>query len=118
MHWCCILLYRLPTHPHGGSRMGMFARYLKHSRQTVVRAKHEADRFGSPEIDPEHILLALLNDPVLTSRTMHGISEKEIVMTIEAHIPRGERNPLPHDLELSKTAREALASPGGQAFKI
>jgi hypothetical protein len=59
--------------------MGMFARYLKHSRQTVVRAKHEADRFGSPEIDPEHILLALLNDPVLTSRTMHGFLKKRLL---------------------------------------
>jgi ATP-dependent Clp protease ATP-binding subunit ClpA len=98
--------------------MGMFARYLKYSRQTIVRAKHEADRFGSPEIDPEHILLALLNDPVLTNRTMQGISEKKIVMTIEAHIPRSERNPLPHDLELSKTAREALVSAEGEADKV
>jgi hypothetical protein len=58
--------------------MGMFARYLKYSRQTIVQAKHEADRLGSPEIDPEHILLALLNDAALTNRTMQGISEKEI----------------------------------------
>lgn len=98
--------------------MGMFARYLTYSIQTIVRAKHEADRFGSPEIDPEHILLALLNDPVLTSRTMQGISEKEIITTIEAHIPRGERNPLPHDLELSKTAREALVLAEGEADKL
>jgi len=116
--WCCILLYGLPAQPHGESLMGMFARYLKYSRQTIVRAKHEADRFGSPEIDPEHILLALLNDPVWTSRTMQGISEKEIVMTIEAHIPWGERSPLPHDLELSKTAREALVLAEGEADKL
>ncbi len=98
--------------------MGMFARYLEYSRQTIVRAKHEADRFGSPEIDPEHILLALLNDPVLTSRMMQGISENEIVMAIEAHIPRGERNPLPHDLELSKTAHEALGLAEEEADKL
>jgi ATP-dependent Clp protease ATP-binding subunit ClpA len=98
--------------------MGMFARYLKYSRQTIVRAKHEADRFGSPEIDPEHILLALLNDPALTRRTMQGISEKEIVIALEAHIPRGARNPLPHDLELSKTAREALVLAEVEADKL
>jgi ATP-dependent Clp protease ATP-binding subunit ClpA len=98
--------------------MGMFARYLKYSRETIVRAKHEADRFGSPEIDPEHILLALLNDPLLKNRMMQGISEKEIVMTIEAHIPRGERNLLPHDLELSKATREALGSAEGEADKL
>jgi ATP-dependent Clp protease ATP-binding subunit ClpA len=98
--------------------MGMFGRYLKYSLQTIVRAKHEADRFGSPEIDPEHILLALINDPVLTSRMMQGTSEKEIVMKIETHIPGGERNPLPHDLELSKAIREALVLAEGEAGKL
>jgi len=98
--------------------MSMFARYLRYSRQTIVGAKHEADRFGSPEIDPEHILLALLNDPILTNRTMQGISEKEMVETIEAHIPRGQRNPLPHDLELSKTTREALVLAEVEADKL
>ena len=39
---------------------------------------------------------------------MEGISEKEILETINAHLPRRERNPLPHDLELSRSAREAL----------
>lgn len=88
--------------------MGMFVRYIDEARRTLVRAKHEADRFGSLEIDPEHILLALLSDPVLISRTMEGISEKEILETISAHLPRREPNTLPHDLPLSTTAREAL----------
>ena len=98
--------------------MGMFARYLKYSRQTIVRAKHEADRFGSPKIDPEHILLALLNDSDLTSRSMQGISEEEIVMAIEAHVPRGERNPLPHDLELSGEARNVLIVAEAEADRV
>ena len=37
---------------------------------------------------------------------------------LEAHIPRGERNPLPHDLELSKTAREALVLAEVEADKL
>lgn len=115
---CVLFLSRRPTERYGELLMGMFARYLKYTRQTIVRAKHEADRFGSPEIDPEHILLALLSDPVLTKRTMQGISEKEIVSVIEAHIPQGERNPLPHDLELSKTTREVLVLAEGEADKL
>jgi hypothetical protein len=71
--------------------MGMFARYVEEAKGTVVRAKHQADRFGSLEIDPEHILLALLDDPVLIGRTMRGISEQEIIETINAHLPRRER---------------------------
>jgi ATP-dependent Clp protease ATP-binding subunit ClpA len=96
----------------------MFARYITEARETIVLAKHEADRFGSPEIDPEHILLALLDDLVLISRTTKGISEKEIRKTINAHLPRRERNPLPHDLELSKAAREALVLAEAEADKL
>ena len=98
--------------------MGMFARYVEEAKGTVVRAKHQADRFGSLEIDPEHILLALLDDPVLIGRTMRGISEQEIIETINAHLPRRERNPLPHDLELSRAAREALILAEGEADKL
>jgi hypothetical protein len=75
--------------------MGVFFRYTEKSRRTIVRAKHEADRFGSLEINPEHFLLALLNDPVLISGVMEGISEKEILDTINAHLPRHEPKVLP-----------------------
>jgi hypothetical protein len=100
--------HRLPTQPDGEPLMSIFSRYIEEARRTMVLAKHQADRFGSLEIDPEHILLALLSDPVLISRTMEGISEKEILETINAHLPQREPNTLPHDLELSRAAREAL----------
>ena len=88
--------------------MGMFIRYIEEAKRTLVRAKHEADRFGSLEIDPEHILLALLNDPVLINRIMEGTFEKEIREAINTRLPRREPNRLPHDLPLSGAAREAL----------
>jgi len=119
MLWCCILLiigYR--QQPDGEPPMSMFVRYIEEARRTIVRAKHEADRFGSLEIDPEHILLALLSDPVLISRTMQEISEKEILETINAHLPRREPNTLPHDLELSRAAREALVLAEGEADRF
>lgn len=63
------------TAAHWRLTMGMFTRYVEESRRTIVRAKHHADRFGSVEIEPEHVLLALLDDPVLINRTMDGISQ-------------------------------------------
>src|SRR5258708_35081463 len=119
MLWCCILLiigYR--QQPDGEPPMSMFVRYIEEARRTIVRAKHEADRFGSLEIDPEHILLALLSDPVLISRTIQEISEKEILETINAHLPRREPNTRPHDLELSRAAREALVLAEGEADRF
>ena len=94
--------------------MGMFIRYIEEARRTVVRAKHQADRFGSLEIEPEHILLALLDDPVLVSRIMNGISTRPIIETINARLPRREPNRQPHDLDLSTAAREALFFSLGQ----
>ena len=55
-----------------------------------------------------HILLTLLNDPVLINQSMEGISEREILETINAHLPRSEPNMLPHAPPLSREAREAL----------
>ena len=86
----------------------MFERYTEKARQTIVRAKHEADRFGSEEVGVEHILLALLTDAVLIRKTMEGISENELREAISAHIPRGEIIHLPHDLPLSSISRQAL----------
>jgi tetratricopeptide (TPR) repeat protein len=62
--------------------------------------------------------LALVNDPVLISGIMEGISEKEILETINAHLPRREPNMLPHDLPLSKGAREALVLAEAEADKL
>jgi ATP-dependent Clp protease ATP-binding subunit ClpA len=110
--------HQLPTQPDGEPPMSMFIRYIEEAKRTIVRAKHQADRFGSLEIDPEHILLALLDDPVLISRTMEGISEEEIRVAINAHLPRREPNTLPHDLPLGRTAREALVLAEAEADNL
>jgi hypothetical protein len=96
--------HRLPTGLEGGINLWACLLDTSRKRGGLVRAKHQVDRFGSLEIDPEHILLALLDDPVLIGQTMQGISEQEIIKTINAHFPRRERNPLPHDLDLSRAA--------------
>jgi hypothetical protein len=98
--------------------MGTFFRYTEKSRRTMVRAKHEADRLGSVEIEPEHLLLALLNDPVLISGVMERISEKEILDQINAHLPQREPNMLPHDLPLSRGARQTLVLAEAEADKL
>ncbi len=98
--------------------MGMFARYVEESKRTIVRAKHEADSFGSLEIEPEHILLSLLSDSVLIRRTMERSSAEGIRKTINAHLPRREPNTLPHDLPLSGAAREALVLAEEEADKL
>ena len=96
----------------------MFERYAESARRTVHFAKWEADGFGSPEIHSEHILLALLRDEILVSRAMEGISGREIREAITAHLPRGEPNPLPHDLPLSSDSRKALLLAAEEADRL
>jgi ATP-dependent Clp protease ATP-binding subunit ClpC len=96
----------------------MFERYTETARQTIVRAKHEADRFGSREVGVGHILLALLNDAALIRDTLEGVSEDELREAIGARLPRGETIPLPHDLPLSSESRQALISAAEEAEEL
>ncbi len=96
----------------------MFERYVESARRIIHWAKCEADGFGSPEICTEHILLALLRDELLVSCVMEGISEREIREAITAHLPRGEPNPLPHDLPLSRNSRKALLLAAEEADRL
>jgi len=72
-------------------------------------AKCEADGFGADQVEPEHILLALLSDAALVSSTMEGVSPSDIRASINAHALRREPKPLPHDLPLSAESRTAMA---------
>jgi ATP-dependent Clp protease ATP-binding subunit ClpC len=101
-----------------GAGVGIFERYSENARRTVVRAKHEADRFGSLEVGAEHILLGLLRDCALISSTLEGFPVAEICAAVEAHIPRLELNPLPHDLPLSAEGRAALLLATEEAEKL
>lgn len=49
----------------------MFQRYDERARQTVFFARDEASQFGSPQIETEHILLALLQVDKELVRKLH-----------------------------------------------
>jgi ATP-dependent Clp protease ATP-binding subunit ClpA len=98
--------------------MSIFEQYAEKARRTMHLAKCEADRFGSTEVNTEHILLALVNDSALVVDSMRGVSESEIRDAINVHIPRGEPNPLPHDLPLSEQARRAVGLAREEADKV
>src|ERR1700730_9556667 len=98
--------------------MSIFERYTEKARRTMHLAKCEADGFGSTEVSTEHILLALLNDPAFVRDSMQGVSESEIRDAINVRIPRGEPNPLPHDLPLSEEARTAVVLAREEADRL
>ena len=56
----------------------MFERYSEQARTTVVSAKREACRLGYSEMNPDHILLALLDDSTMLRRVMAADSIEEM----------------------------------------
>jgi hypothetical protein len=89
----------------------VFERYTEKARQTIFFARYEASQFGSPYIEPEHILLGLLRaDKALSNRflrpehTVEGIGKQ-----IWTRTPPGEKVSTSVDLPLSNESKNVLA---------
>jgi hypothetical protein len=48
----------------GRAEIDMFERYTEEARRAIFFARYEASRFGSPYIEPEHLLLGLMHETV------------------------------------------------------
>ncbi len=52
----------------------------------MADAKHEADRFGAPEVTPEHILLALLLDSALIASIKERFHAEEVRAALDLSV--------------------------------
>jgi hypothetical protein len=86
----------------------MFERYTEKARQTIHFAKSEAQRVGSREVNPEHLLLGLLSDAALIGSLIQPINVEKVREAVAAHFPQGERLSTPADLPLSQESQQAL----------
>ena len=86
----------------------MFERYVEKARQAIVFSKYTADQFGSPEIDTDHILMALLEDAGLTECLLQDLSVKDIREEIRARASRPPMRLEPYDSRLTKDSKQAL----------
>ena len=87
----------------------MFERYTAKARRTIFFARYEDSQFGSPYIEAEHLLLALLReDKALANRSLRSHPES-IREQIEGHIVAGEKVPTSVDLPLSHECKRVLA---------
>jgi ATP-dependent Clp protease ATP-binding subunit ClpC len=70
----------------------MFERYVENARRTIFFARYEAAQRGSPEIAPEHILLALVRDGgTFANGQLARVSPREIRVEILAYLPQHEQ---------------------------
>ena len=73
----------------------MFERYTEKARRVIFFGRYEASQFGTPAIEPEHLLLGLLREEKSLIDTLLGnkplVSPEFIRKQIESHIPKGKR---------------------------
>jgi catechol 2,3-dioxygenase-like lactoylglutathione lyase family enzyme len=95
----------------------MFERYTEKARRTIFFARYEASQFGSPEIEPEFILLGLLReDRALSARFLPSLNTTEgLHREIERHRRPGEKIPTFADLPLSNECKHVLANAAEEA---
>src|SRR6516225_11837184 len=98
----------------------MFERYTEKARRVIFFARYEASQFGSPYIEPEHMLLGLLReDKALTNRFLRShASVESIRKQIESHTITGEKTSTSIDLPLSNECKRVLAYAAEEAERL
>ena len=88
----------------------MFERYTEKARRVIFFARYEASKYGSPCIEPEHLLLGLLReDRALANRLVkRHLAEGEIRAEIETRITRGEAYSTSVEVPLSDECKSVL----------
>src|SRR6202020_1812884 len=101
-------------------RGNMFERYTEKARRVIFFARYEASQFGSPYIEPEHLLLGLLReDKALTNKFLRShASVESIRKQIEGHTTIREKVSTSVDLPLSNECKRVLAYAAEEAERL
>lgn len=97
----------------------MFERYTEHARRVIFFARYEAQQFGSPEIESEHLLLGLLREgrEMLNSVLELGGAAEEIRRDIE-RASKKHAKPVGIDLPLTSECKRILAYGAEEAERL
>jgi Clp amino terminal domain, pathogenicity island component len=88
----------------------MFERYAEKARRVLFFARYEASQFGSPYIQPEHLLLGLVReDKALSIQFLPSHAAEAIREQIEARTTKGKKISTTVDLPLNADSKRVLA---------
>jgi ATP-dependent Clp protease ATP-binding subunit ClpC len=93
----------------------MFERYTEKARRVIFFARYEASQFGSPEIEPEHLLLGVIRQSGEMRQKLNGDSLREAIGRLLPHLKQTSTS---IDLPLSPSAKQALAYSAEEAERL
>jgi uncharacterized protein (TIGR02246 family) len=98
----------------------MFERFTEKARRVIFFARYEASQYGSPYIETEYLLLALLReDPSLVSRFLGPNSVVANIRTeIESHISPRERISTSVEVPLTEDCKKVLNLAGEESERL
>jgi hypothetical protein len=96
----------------------MFERYTEKARCVIFSARYEASQFGSPCIEPEHLLLGILREHIGITRLLPNADAASIRKQIEAATPRQVPSSTSVDLPLSNEGKRVLAYGAQEAERL
>jgi ATP-dependent Clp protease ATP-binding subunit ClpC len=90
------------------------------ARRVIFFARYEASEWGSVYIEPEHLLLGLLQEarPLLDTLLLLGPGAEALKRSIEASLSRGEKIPTSVDLPLAHASKRILAYGAEEAERL
>jgi ATP-dependent Clp protease ATP-binding subunit ClpC len=86
----------------------MFERFTEPARRAIFFARYEASQYGSPYIEPGHLLLGLLREDNKFFKA-RGLTRQQIEKTQALNKFPGERIRTSVDLPMANTTKEALS---------
>ncbi|MGH9644111.1 MAG: Clp protease N-terminal domain-containing protein [Terriglobales bacterium] len=96
----------------------MFERYTEKARRVIFFSRYEASRYGSPDIDTEHLLLGILREYHELSQLLPAGAGDAIRTQIDARTPKRKSISTSVDLPLNNAARRALAYGAEEADRL
>jgi ATP-dependent Clp protease ATP-binding subunit ClpA len=93
----------------------MFERDTEDARRVIFFARYEASQFGSPEIEPEHLLLGIVRQSGEMKQRLNGEALREAIGRL---LPHGKQFSTSIDLPLSPACKRALAYSAEEAGKL
>ena len=88
----------------------MFERYTEQARRSIFFSRYEASQFGSPTIEPEHLVLGLERCKYVIGKSLRAEIEHRVIRSAPASTSM--------DLPVSETLRRTMAFAAEEADKL